>query len=61
MIEGMSCSHCSSRVENALNAIEGVHATVELKKKRAIVETEVPDDVLIQAVEEAGYKVTAVK
>lgn len=61
MIEGMSCSHCSSRVENALNAIEGVHATVELKKKRAIVETEVQDDVLIQAVEEAGYKVTAVK
>ena len=61
MIEGMSCAHCSARVENALNAIEGVHATVELKKKRAIVETDVADDVLIKAVEDAGYKVTAVK
>ena len=61
MIEGMSCAHCSARVENALNAIEGVQAKVELKKKRAIVETEVADDVLVKAVEDAGYKVTAVK
>ena len=61
MIEGMSCAHCSARVENALNAIEGVQAKVELKKKRAIVETDVADDVLIKAVEDAGYKVTAVK
>ncbi len=61
MIEGMSCPHCSARVESALNAIEGVRASVELKKKRAVVETEVADDVLIKAVEDAGYKVTAVK
>ena len=61
MIEGMSCPHCSARVESALNAIEGVRAAVELKKKRAIVETEVADDVLVKAVEDAGYKVTAVK
>ena len=61
MIEGMSCAHCSARVENALNAIEGVQAKVELKKKRAIVETDVADDVLVKAVEDAGYKVTAVK
>ena len=57
----MSCGHCSARVENALNAIEGVHATVELKKKRAVVETEVADDVLIKAVENAGYKVVKIK
>ena len=60
-IEGMSCSHCSARVESALNAIEGVKATVELKKKRAVVETEVDDAVLIKAVEDAGYKVVSVK
>ena len=61
MIDGMSCGHCSARVENALNAIEGVRATVELKKKRAVVETEVADDVLIKAVEDAGYKVVKIK
>ena len=61
MIDGMCCGHCSARVEDALNAIEGVHATVELKKKRAVVETEVADDVLIKAVENAGYKVVKIK
>lgn len=60
-IEGMSCSHCSARVESALNAIEGVSATVELKKKRALVQTDVADDVLIKAVEDAGYKVVGIK
>lgn len=60
-IEGMSCSHCSARVESALNAIEGVSATVELKKKRAVVKTDVADDVLIKAVEDAGYKVVGIK
>lgn len=61
MIEGMSCSHCSARVEKALNAIDGVSATVDLKKKCATVETEVADDVLIHAVEEAGYTVKKIK
>ena len=61
MIDGMSCGHCSARVESALNAIEGVKATVELKKKRAIVETDVADEVLVKAVEDAGYKVVKIK
>lgn len=61
MIEGMSCAHCSARVENALNAIEGVKASVDLKKKRAVVETDVSDDVLVKAVEDAGYKVKKIK
>ncbi len=56
-IEGMSCMHCAARVENALNALEGVKARVELKKKRAIVETEAADEVLVKAVEDAGYTV----
>lgn len=61
MIDGMSCGHCSARVENALNAIEGVKATVELKKKRAVVETDVADEILVKAVEDAGYKVVKIK
>ena len=56
-IEGMSCSHCSARVESALNAIDGVRANVDLKKKRATVEGDVADDVLVKAVEDAGYHV----
>ncbi len=61
IIEGMSCMHCAARVESALNAIEGVKARVDLKKKRATVETDVADDVLVKAVEEAGYKVKKIQ
>lgn len=62
-VEGMSCGHCSARVEEALNAIEGVKAEVDLKKKTAYVtlEGEVADDVLKKAVEDAGYTVAEVK
>lgn len=61
IIEGMSCAHCSARVENALNAIEGVQATVNLKKKIALVETELDEAILVKAVEDAGYSVKKVK
>ena len=37
-VEGMSCNHCRMRVENALNTIEGVHATVTLTPPAATVE-----------------------
>lgn len=62
-VEGMSCGHCSARVEEALNAIEGVKAEVDLKKKTAYVtlEKEVSDETLKKAVEEAGYSVPEIK
>ena len=63
VIEGMSCSHCSGRVEQALNAIAGVEATVDLDKKTAFVtlSSDVAEDTLQNAVEEAGYEVVSMK
>ena len=63
VIEGMSCSHCSGRVEQALNAIAGVEATVDLDKKTAFVtlSSDVAEDTLKNAVEEAGYEVVSMK
>ena len=59
-VEGMSCGHCSARVEKALNAIEGVSAKVDLDAKAASVTY--PDTVTIDAlkaaVTDAGYSVT---
>ena len=59
-VEGMSCGHCSARVERALNAIEGVSAKVDLEAKAASVTY--PDtvtvDALKAAVTDAGYSVT---
>ena len=60
-IEGMSCGHCSARVEKALNAIDGVSAAVDLESKTASItlQKEVSDDILRKAVEDAGYDVVS--
>jgi copper ion binding protein len=61
-IKGMSCGHCQARVEKALNEIDGVEAKVDLKKNRAVVTLakEVNDQMLSDAVTEAGYEVVSV-
>jgi len=62
-IEGMSCGHCSSRVEKALNGIEGVNAIVSLTEKKASVTVDgnVSDETLMKAVSDAGYEVTNIE
>ncbi len=59
LIEGMMCGHCKAHVEKALNAIDGVKATVELENNLARIELskDVDDAVLTKAVEDAGYTV----
>jgi P-type Cu+ transporter len=61
-IEGMSCAHCSARVEKALNALDGVEAKVDLAGKQAEVtlEKDVSDEALKAAVDEAGYEVVGI-
>lgn len=61
MIEGMSCGHCSARVEKALNALEGVSAKVDLEAKCAAISTQgkVSDEQLKAAVVDAGYEVVS--
>jgi Cu+-exporting ATPase len=63
LIEGMTCMHCQKRVEQALHAIEHVQATVDLEKKQAMVQSskDISDDILRQAVTDAGYTVTDIK
>ena len=63
IINGMACAHCSGRVEQALNAIDGVSAHVNLEQKCAVVTLykDIPDSVLRQAVTDAGYEVVQIK
>ncbi|MCI8341662.1 MAG: heavy metal translocating P-type ATPase [Firmicutes bacterium] len=63
IIEGMMCAHCTGRVEKALNSIDGVTAEVNLEGKCAVVKLskDVSDDVLKNAVTEAGYEVIEIK
>ena len=61
-IEGMMCMHCVKHVTDALNGIDGVKAEVSLENKNAKVSLakEVDDSLLKEAVEKAGYTVTAI-
>ena len=62
VIEGMMCAHCQAHVEKALNALDGVSATVNLEAKTATVTLDAPvsDDVLKDAVVQAGYEVVSI-
>jgi Cu+-exporting ATPase len=59
MIEGMTCAACSTRVEKALNKLEGVKAAVNLSTNKAVVEylSGLTDEqTLIKVIEKTGYK-----
>lgn len=58
-IEGMMCGHCTGRVDKALNALEGVEATVSLEEKAAHVTLtgDISDELLKKTVEDEGYQV----
>ena len=61
MIDGVSCQHCVAHVKEALEEISGVEILeVYLEGKNALVNTEVEDNTLIAAIDEAGYDVTSI-
>ncbi|MDR2612317.1 MAG: cation transporter [Deltaproteobacteria bacterium] len=58
-VDGMTCGHCSARVEKALSEVPGVDkAEVDLKAGTATVSlsANVPPQTLAQKVIEAGYE-----
>ena len=62
IIDGMHCVNCSGKVEKALNEIDGVSATVDLKKKTAFVKaSEDKKELIKNAVEELGFSVLEIK
>ena len=64
IIEGMMCHHCTGRVEKTLAAIEGVESvemSLEGKSATLTLTKEVADQVLTDAVTQAGYEVVSVQ
>lgn len=60
MIEGMSCNHCKMRVEKTLLGLEGItKAEVNLEEKKAVIEltADIENQVIIDAIDDAGYDV----
>lgn len=63
-IQGMMCPHCEGRVRDTLSALDCVeHAEVSHERDEAIItpKGDCPHDILISAVEGAGYKVISVE
>ena len=63
-IEGMMCGHCTGRVEKALSAIDGVSAvemSLEGKSATLTLSKDVDNQVLTDAVTQAGYEVVSVQ
>lgn len=62
LVEGMSCGHCEKAVKNALGEVAGVSSVnVDLATKKVQVDGEnLLDNLLKEAVEEAGYDVVEI-
>ena len=56
-IDGMMCQHCQKHVSDALNAMEGVTAEVDLENKTASVtaDREISTEEFAKVIEDAGY------
>ena len=57
IVDGMHCSNCARRVENALNSIDGVWASVKLEYKSVFVRSknQLEEKNLSQTISQAGY------
>ena len=63
IIEGMSCGHCKSSVEEALGELPNVESVeVILDEKKAIVKSSgIEDSVLREAIDDIGFEVIEIK
>ncbi|GMR05775.1 MAG: mercury(II) reductase [Gammaproteobacteria bacterium] len=59
-ITGMTCDHCATSAQDALNALDGVTASVSYDEKLARVETQgvVDNSQLLKTIESSGYGAT---
>lgn len=64
VIEGMMCEHCERTVKEALCSLQGVNsAEVSHVQGTAVVtmSRDIPDDVIVRAIEEQDYRVVEIK
>lgn len=58
-IEGMVCDHCSGRIQNALNSMDGISAKVIRSKGEAVIKSdrEIDEQKIRSVITELGYRV----
>lgn len=59
-VRGMTCGHCEQKVEDALEALEGISsATADESADSVVIDGTAEREALRDAVEEAGYEFAA--
>lgn len=64
IIEGMSCGHCTARVQKALEALDGITAvamSLEQKTAHITLNKEIPNELLTETITDAGYEVVEIR
>ena len=60
-IEGMSCNHCVAHVKEALEGLAGINEVeVRLSEKCAIISGATEEEVIKEAIDDAGYDVISI-
>ncbi len=62
-IEGMSCIHCSKKVEDVLKSIQNIKKVkVDLKNKEAVIsfKENIDNELIKEKIETLGYKVISI-
>ena len=62
-IEGMKCSNCYIRVQNALNSVDGINAKVIGSRDQAVVKLgrDIPDEQIKKIITDLGYGVVSME
>lgn len=56
LVPEMTCSHCEKRIHETISSLGGNVISLDLKTKIVVVEADVPVEVLIKAIDNAGYE-----
>lgn len=62
-IDGMSCGHCSKRVEDTLKTVNGVKTvSVSLHEKKAelVLKKDISNEILKTVIEDIGFEVVSI-
>lgn len=56
-VDGMTCTNCRKKVENAFNSLDGIYAAVNIEKKQVAVymKEKLTDEEMRDIVKKAGY------
>ncbi|NLX85136.1 MAG: heavy-metal-associated domain-containing protein [Synergistaceae bacterium] len=54
-VPDMTCGHCEKRIREAVSSLGGTVTSLDLETKIVIVETDVSEEKLLEAIDDAGY------